>query len=53
MLAEYTLRDMTKPIGLVEYKIIENLPENLKTVLPTIEELEIAPAKNFKIKEEN
>lgn len=40
VLAEYTLRDMTKPIGLAEYRITEALPENIKTALPTIEELE-------------
>ncbi len=40
VLAEYTLQDMTKPIGLAEYRITENLPENIKTALPTIEELE-------------
>ncbi|OZG31778.1 hypothetical protein RiCNE_08190 [Rickettsia endosymbiont of Culicoides newsteadi] len=38
--AEYALRDMTKPIGLAEYKLAESLPENIKTSLPTIEELE-------------
>ncbi|MDV6249485.1 DUF1016 domain-containing protein, partial [Wolbachia endosymbiont of Zaprionus taronus] len=31
---------INKPIGLAEYKITENLPENVKTALPTIEELE-------------
>lgn len=40
VLAKYTLKDMTKPIGLAEYRITENLPENIKTALPTIEELE-------------
>ncbi|WP_341817697.1 MULTISPECIES: YhcG family protein [unclassified Wolbachia] len=40
VLAKYTLRDMNKPIGLAEYRITENLPENIKTALPTIEELE-------------
>jgi len=40
VLAEYTLQDMTKPIGLAEYRITENLPEEIKTALPTIEELE-------------
>lgn len=40
VLAEYTLRDMTKPIGLAEYRLTEALPENLKSSLPTIEELE-------------
>lgn len=40
VIAEYALRDMTKPIGLAEYRLTESLPENLKTALPTIEELE-------------
>ena len=47
ILAEYALRDMTKPIGLSEYRFSESLPENLKTALPTIEELEIEFAKNI------
>lgn len=38
--AEYALRDISKPIGLAEYRITENLPENIKTSLPSIEELE-------------
>jgi predicted nuclease of restriction endonuclease-like (RecB) superfamily len=45
VLAEYTLRDMTKPIGLAEYRLTESLPENLKKALPTIEELEAELAK--------
>ncbi|MFT6106775.1 MAG: putative nuclease of restriction endonuclease-like (RecB) superfamily [Rickettsiales bacterium] len=40
ILAEYALKNMTKPIGLAEYKLTKSLPENLKTALPTIEELE-------------
>jgi predicted nuclease of restriction endonuclease-like (RecB) superfamily len=40
VIAEYALRDMTKPIGVAEYKIIESIPEHLKTSLPTIEEIE-------------
>jgi predicted nuclease of restriction endonuclease-like (RecB) superfamily len=51
VLAEYALRDMTKPIGLAEYRITENLPENLKTVLPTIEELEAELAKDLTVGE--
>ena len=46
VLAEYTLRDMTKAIGLAEYRLTEALPENLKTNLPTIEELEAELAKD-------
>lgn len=40
VLAEYTLRDMNKAIGLAEYQITQNLPENLKKELPSIEDLE-------------
>lgn len=47
VLAEYALRDMSKPIGLAEYRITENLPEDIKTSLPTIEELEAELAIDF------
>jgi predicted nuclease of restriction endonuclease-like (RecB) superfamily len=47
VLAEYALRDMTKPIGLAEYRLEDALPENLKTALPTIEELEAELAKDL------
>lgn len=40
--AEYALRDINKPIGVAEYatKLVESLPKNLKSSLPTIEEIE-------------
>lgn len=38
--AEFALRDINKPIGVSEYIIAENLPDNLKSSLPTIEEIE-------------
>jgi hypothetical protein len=47
ILAEYTLRDMAKPIGLAEYRLQDALPENIKTALPTIEELEAELSKNL------
>jgi len=40
IVAEYALRDMTKPIGVSEYSITQILSDELKTKLPTIEELE-------------
>ena len=40
VIAEYALRDMSKPMGVSEYKIVRAIPEKLKTSLPTIEELE-------------
>lgn len=47
VVAEYTLRDITKPIGLAEYRLQDALPENLQTALPTIEELEAELAKDL------
>jgi len=37
---EYSLRDMKKPIGVSAFELTEAIPENLKTQLPTIEEME-------------
>ena len=38
--AEFALRDINKPMGVSEYELTNILPENLKSSLPTIEELE-------------
>ena len=40
IVAEYALRDVTKPLGVSEFRYLETLPEQLKGTLPTIEELE-------------
>lgn len=42
IVVEYALRDLKKPVGVAgwETKIVEQLPENLKGSLPTVEELE-------------
>lgn len=37
---EYALRDINKPMGISEYKLNDAIPENIKTQLPSIEELE-------------
>ena len=37
---EFALRDMNKPLGVSEYNLVENLPDNLKGALPTVEEIE-------------
>lgn len=47
VLAEYALRDMAKPIGLAEYRLTELLPKEIKTLLPTIEEIEIELSKEL------
>lgn len=38
--AEFALRDINKPMGISEFSFSEVLPENLKSNLPTIEEIE-------------
>lgn len=38
--AEYALRGINKPIGVSEFKLVESIPDELKTSLPTIEEIE-------------
>jgi predicted nuclease of restriction endonuclease-like (RecB) superfamily len=42
IVVEYALRDLKKPIGVAgwETKIVEQLPENLRGSLPTVEEIE-------------
>jgi hypothetical protein len=39
--AEFALRDINKPIGIADYKLTQAIPENIKTKLPTVEELDI------------
>ena len=38
--AEYALKDINKPIGISEYELIKAIPEDLKSNLPTVEEIE-------------
>ena len=40
VLVEYALKDMSKPIGVSEYRITEAIPEELKSNLPSIEDFE-------------
>lgn len=40
VIAEYALRGTTQPIGVAEYEIVKSIPADLKTQLPTIEEIE-------------
>ena len=39
IIAEYTLRDMEKPMGVSEYSVNDYLPQDLKDDLPSLEEL--------------
>lgn len=40
LVAEYSLRDMSKPIGISEYKITSSLPEELEKQLPSVEDIQ-------------
>ena len=40
LVAEYSLRDMSKPIGISEYKITNSLPEELEKQLPSVEDIQ-------------
>ncbi|HNX78019.1 MAG TPA: PDDEXK nuclease domain-containing protein [Candidatus Rifleibacterium sp.] len=40
VVAEYALRDNARPLGIAEYKLLESMPEPLKTSLPSIEQIE-------------
>ena len=46
---EYALQDIDKPMGVSEFELFTQLPDNLKSSLPTIEELE----KQLKIDRDN
>ena len=37
---EYALQNISSPIGVSEFNVKELLPDNLKSKLPTIEEVE-------------
>ncbi len=40
MVVEYSLKDINKPIGVSEYQLVNKLPKEFKSSLPSIEEIE-------------
>ena len=40
LVAEYSLKDMSKPMGISEYKISSVLPEELRQQLPSVEDIQ-------------
>ncbi|MFQ6350070.1 PDDEXK nuclease domain-containing protein [Pseudomonas sp. R11F] len=40
VVAEYALRDNNRPIGVAQYQLVESLPAELQTNLPSIEQIE-------------
>lgn len=51
ILAEYSLRDIQKPIGVSEYELTRALPDNLRSSLPSVEEIEAELSKEVKSEE--
>ncbi len=39
LIAEYALKDMTKPIGVSEYTITSTLPKGLENMLPSVDDI--------------
>ncbi|MBI5392559.1 DUF1016 domain-containing protein [Candidatus Woesearchaeota archaeon] len=39
IIVEYALRDMSKPMGVSEYRLVRSIPKNLTTSLPTVDQL--------------
>lgn len=39
LVAEYSLKDVSKPIGVSEYQLMDVLPDNLKETLPSVEDI--------------
>ncbi len=53
--AEYSLRNLKSPIGVSEYKLLEDIPEYLQSQLPKVEEIElhIREMKEIEVVEKN
>jgi hypothetical protein len=45
VVVEYALRDVSKPLGVAEYRLAQALPAELQGALPSVEELEAELAK--------
>jgi predicted nuclease of restriction endonuclease-like (RecB) superfamily len=50
IVAEYALRGVSKPIGISEYELTRALPPSLKSVLPTVEEIEAELAESATVR---
>ena len=41
LVAEYALKDINKPVGVSEYKLLQDIPEYLQNKLPIVEDIEL------------
>ncbi|WP_397384235.1 YhcG family protein [Prosthecobacter sp.] len=53
VVAEYALRDNARPMGVAEYQLVESLPAELQTSLPSIEQIERELARDMTPEENN
>ena len=53
VVAEYALRNNTQPLGVAEYQLLDSLPAELQTSLPSIEQIERELMGNSRISEED
>jgi len=49
IIAEYALKEINRPIGVSEYKLIEKLPSELEDALPSVEDIEKRIKANYEI----
>jgi predicted nuclease of restriction endonuclease-like (RecB) superfamily len=49
LVAEYSLKDVSKPIGISEYKTLDTMPEELKGIMPNVKELELRLKSDFTV----
>ena len=49
IIAEYSLRNLSQPIGIADYKLVKKLPRKFKSVLPSVEEIETELSSFLKI----
>ncbi|MCD8296528.1 MAG: DUF1016 domain-containing protein [Prevotella sp.] len=47
VMAQYALESSNQPIGISEYKLMQLMPENIKSQLPTIEDIEATLSDNL------
>jgi predicted nuclease of restriction endonuclease-like (RecB) superfamily len=53
ILAEYSLRDIHKPIGLADYELTRALPKELASCLPSIEDIEAELSQDLRTEEKS
>ena len=41
LVAEYALKDINKPVGVSQYKLLQDIPEYLQNQLPKVEDIEL------------